>query len=552
MKKIILFILLIGWVDLIMAQNNETGNAIQCHGSIQSDLLFPQTDKAIGAGKYGHDILTNTYADAGIFSNHLDAGLRLEFLKWPLPGFEPAFKGWGIGNVFVRGHWRGIDITLGDFYDQFGSGLILRTYEERSLGIDNSLRGARITTDAIHGLKLTALGGVQRCFWSWNTRSQVYGADADIMMSDYISSMRERGNTWSIGTSYVLKYEEDESIIVPGTDYRLRIPKRVNAIDLRSRISFSTGFNLLAEWAWKSQDPSMDNDYTYHYGNALLVSASYSKNGFSGLIQAKRSENMSFRSRRSQSGIGTFINNLPAFTYQQTYSLAALYPYATQAAPGEWGFQGSFGYNMKRGTVLGGRHGTKSKLNISYIRGLHHNNFIPVIGESKYGSEPTTKFFGMGECYYHDINLQIEKRVSRLFSFTVMYMNQLYNKTIIEGHGGVIKANIFVADAKYRFTPKINGRMELQYLTTRQDQKDWAYGLAELSLAPHIMFSISDMWNCGDTRTHYYMGSITANHRANRLQISYGRTRAGFNCSGGVCRYVPALKGLQLSYSYNF
>ncbi|WP_456002305.1 DUF6029 family protein, partial [Prevotella sp.] len=24
------------------------------------------------------------------------------------------------------------------------------------------------------------------------------------------------------------------------------------------------------------------------------------------------------------------------------------------------------------------------------------------------------------------------------------------------------------------------------------------------------------------------------------------------NCSGGVCRYIPATKGLTLSYNYNF
>ena len=34
--------------------------------------------------------------------------------------------------------------------------------------------------------------------------------------------------------------------------------------------------------------------------------------------------------------------------------------------------------------------------------------------------------------------------------------------------------------------------------------------------------------------------------------IGYGRTRAGFNCSGGVCRYVPATRGFQISYNYNF
>lgn len=536
---------------LTVVAQESSSRGVRVHGSVQSDILFPQDDAAIGAGNYDRRFLTNTYGDVSVNSKYIDAGLRVEFLKWPLPGFEPAFKGWGVPNIYIKGKWRGGEVTIGDFYEQFGSGFILRSYEERSLGVDNSLRGARVKVDAVKGLRLTALGAVQRCYWSWNTRSQVYGADAELSLHDYFKTLADHSTSWTFGASYVLKHEDDEDILVPGTDYRLNLPKYVNAMDFRTRLSHRN-LSFLAEWAWKSQDPSFDNGYTYSNGNAFLVSGSYSRSGLSALLQVKRSENMSFRSRRSINGIPAFINNLPAFTYQQTYSLAALYPYATQAAPGEWGFQGAFAYQFKRKTALGGRYGTRLKLNLSYIRGLHHNEVIPVVGNSTWGTEPSTKFFGLGECYYHDINLQLEKRLSYPLTLNFMYMNQLYNKTIVEGHGGRVKANIFVADVKYKFSPKVTGRMEIQYLTTRQDQKDWAYGLAEVSVSPWLMFSISDMWNCGDTKLHYYMGAVTGNYKANRLMLSYGRTRAGFNCSGGVCRYVPALKGFQISYSYNF
>ncbi len=536
---------------LTVVAQESSSRGVKVHGSVQSDILFPQDDAAIGAGNYDRRFLTNTYGDVSVNSKYIDAGLRVEFLKWPLPGFEPAFKGWGVPNIYIKGKWRGGEVTIRDFYEQFGSGFILRSYEERSLGVDNSLRGARVKIDAVKGLRLTALGAVQRCYWSWNTRSQVYGADAELSLHDYFKTLADHSTSWTFGASYVLKHEDDEDILVPGTDYRLNLPKYVNALDLRTRLSHRN-LSFLVEWAWKSQDPSFDNGYTYSNGNAFLVSGSYSRSGLSALVQVKRSENMSFRSRRSINGIPAFINNLPAFTYQQTYSLAALYPYATQAAPGEWGFQGAFAYQFKRKTALGGRYGTRLKLNLSYIRGLHHDEVIPVVGNSTWGTEPSTKFFGLGECYYHDINLQLEKRLSYPLTLNFMYMNQLYNKTIVEGHGGRVKANIFVADVKYKFSPKVTGRMEIQYLTTRQDQKDWAYGLAEVSVSPWLMFSISDMWNCGDTKLHYYMGAVTGNYKANRLMLSYGRTRAGFNCSGGVCRYVPALKGFQISYSYNF
>ena len=53
-------------------------------------------------------------------------------------------------------------------------------------------------------------------------------------------------------------------------------------------------------------------------------------------------------------------------------------------------------------------------------------------------------------------------------------------------------------------------------------------------------------------RVHYLMGSLTFTKKAHRIQVGYGMTRAGYNCSGRVCRFVPAQKGLQASYSFNF
>ena len=142
--------------------------------------------------------------------------------------------------------------------------------------------------------------------------------------------------------------------------------------------------------------------------------------------------------------------------------------------------------------------------------------------------------------------------MTRDIKLSLMYMNQRYNKTVIEGQGDMIHSNIFVADAMFQLARNTKLRTELQYLTTRQDQHDWAFGLAELSMAPHWMLTISDTWNCGETDIHYYQGLVTYNTGAHRIQLGYGRTRAGYNCSGGVCRYVPATEGFNLSYNYNF
>jgi hypothetical protein len=529
-----------------LASFAQSTNGVSLHGSIQTDILFPEEDEKIGTGTYSDKVLSNTYADLKLLSKYIDAGLRVEYMQQPLPGFESDFKGWGVPNIYVKGKFKGLELTAGDFYEQFGSGFILRTYEERTLGVDNSIRGARLK---VKGLRLTALGGVQRRYWDWSTDSRIYGADAEVNIDEYSAALRNHNVSWMVGASYVLKKEDDENILVPGSNYRLNLPNAVSAFDVRSHFS-KNNFGLLGEFAWKSQDPSYDNNYTYGNGNAVMLSGSYSKSGLSALVQAKRSENMSFRSQRSINGTSAMLNNMPAFSYQHTYALAALYPYATQAATGEWAFQGAFSYTFKRKTALGGKYGTKIHVNASYIKGLSNNEQSTLNGLTSAMGANTVghSFFGMGDEYYHDINVQVDKKVTKDFSFVFMYMNQ----RIFYNMDEYIASNIFVYDGKYRLSKKLTLRTELQYLATNDYEKDWCYGLAELSVAPYLMFSFSDMWNNGSSKTHYYMGAITGNYKANRLMLSYGRTRQGYNCTGGVCREVPATHGFQISYSYNF
>lgn len=538
----------------LTAQENVTLN-----GSIQSDILLPQEDEAIGT-KYDNnsDFLTNTYADLHLRSKWVDAGARLEFMEYPLPGFERDFEGWGVPHLYVKGKFgSGWEVTLGDFYDQFGSGFIFRAYEERSLGIDNSIRGLRLNMSAIDGLNLKVLGGLQRRYWDWDDEAIVGGTDAELNIDRFSPKMQDKGINWMVGASFVAKKEDDEMIMVNPVQ-RLNLPETVTAFDVRTRYQ-QGNYSLMAEYAMKSQDPSFDNGYIYKKGNALMLSASYSKRGMSALVQAKRSEDMSFRSRRSVNGTSAFLNHMPAFAYQHTYALAALYPYATQMANGEWAMQGEFGYTFKRKTPLGGKYGTNLKLNISYIRAIDRE---PVTDGKLMGTDGyTSSFFKFGdETYYQDINLQLEKKISQAFKINLMYMNQRYNQGVIEGHGGMINSDIFVGEGKYQFNKKLTLRGELQYLTTSHESGDWMYGLLELSVLPYMMFTVSDMYGkpainggleYGD-KEHYYMASVTFNYNAHRIMAGYGRTRAGYNCSGGVCRYVPASKGVNISYNYSF
>ncbi|MBQ3631316.1 MAG: hypothetical protein II949_08770 [Prevotella sp.] len=535
----------------------QTGDhKLTLSGSVQSDMLLPQEDDKIGAEKK-EDFQTNTYVNVRLQHDYFEAGARLEYLEHPLPGFENDFEGWGVPHFYAKGKLRWAELTAGTFYEQFGSGFILRTYEERALGIDNALLGGRLVVKPTQGLTLKALSGKQRRYWDWND-ALVSGADVEMNIDEWVPAMQQSGTRLMLGASWVNKHEEQEDIMADLT-HKLNLPEYVNSWDVRAQLN-KGNFSILAEYAQKTDDPSFANGYIYKKGSAAMLSTSYSKKGMSLLLQAKRSENMASKSRRTIIGTSSAINHLPAFTQDQTYALAALYPYATQLADGEWAYQAELGYTFKRKTVLGGKYGMNLKVNYSYVRAIDRqfrNGFtgnaiggqMALAGTDGY----TSSFFKWGDhTYYQDLDITLSRKFSKAFKLNLMYMNQRYNKTQVEGHGGMIHSDIFIADGKYQFSPKTTLRMEAQYLSTKQDDGDWVYGLAELSLVPHWMLTVSDMYNCGKTDVHYYQGLVTYNVGAHRLQAGYGRTRAGYNCSGGVCRWIPAQKGFTLSYNYNF
>lgn len=554
MKETLIFITVFGCSLTVSAQKEEK---VSVSGSIQSDMMIaPQQDKSIGTSGYDNEyFLTNTYANVNLQSSWVDAGARFELMQWPMPGFMDEhndFKGWGFPNVWVKGKLKKVDVTLGNFYEQFGSGFILRSYEERTLGIDNSLLGVHVATNPVKGLTLKALSGCMRNYWKLN-HSLVSGVDMELGLENYFPRLQEKGTILALGGSWVNKWEKDQDVIMKDPTHRLVFPTYVNAFDARLRYQ-QNGFALLGEYAWKGQDPNSLNNYIYQNGHAELLSASYSGKGLSLLVQAKRSENMGFRSKRAEhpSSKASYINHMPAFTVDQTYALPALYPYATQME-GEWAYQASAAYKVK------GRYAPKYKLNFSRVNGLNNSRMnvtdVDVKGTDGYKSV----FFKNGDKYYQDIDLIYEHKLNKRFEHHVMYMYQNYNKEIVQKEGGMINSHIFVYEPKWKINKKMTLRGEAQYLHTAHESGDWGFVLAELSMAPYLMFTISDqIGKCeptpgeyGDVK-HYYNFGVTGNIKSHRIQLSYGRTRAGYNCNGGVCRYIPASKGVRVSYNYNF
>jgi len=470
----------------------------------------------------------------------------------------------------VSGGYKYFNVTLGDIYDQFGSGMLLRAYEERTLGVDNALRGGRLTLTPYKGITFKALGGMQRQYFNFDTTNAfgfnykkggaVMGANVDFDLEEWIPKMMENDYHLRIGGAYVSKYCPDEDVLVPPEfKYRLNLPKFVGAGEVRANFSHG-GWRAMVEYAYKANDPMAENNYSYRPGQALFMSLSYSQKGMSILGQVKRSENMAFRSDRGAGRTAGNINNMPAFGYTHTYACASNLPYATQA-DGEWAYQLELAYKFPAKSAMGGKYGTTFKLHGTYVRGLDEKEVDPVNG-SLWGTDVyKTTFFGQGEEYYLDAHIEFNKKFTKNFKMIAMYMYQRYNQEVIRGHGEFLQAHTIITDFHIKCHKNVNMRIEGQYQYTTQSKEDYEaygqdygqniFGLVELSLFRDFMIEASDHYYFR-SKINYYNVTFAYTHGPHRVQLAYVRSKEGYNCSGGVCRQIPAQRGLTVGYSVQF
>ncbi len=530
----------------------ESGKWGEIHGNVQFDAQYYNPDSAIGAPPVPEKLLMNGFTNLIYTKGKFQVGIRYENYLNALQGFDTRYQGQGITYRYATFDADFLTITVGNFYEQFGSGMIFRSYEERGLGFDNAMDGARVKAHVLGGVYATALIGRQRSFFDYG-EGIVRGFDGEINLNETFSAISEHDFKVTIGGSYVSKYQKDE-------DPDFELPENVGAWAARANLLYK-GFNLYGEYVSKINDPQATNAFlhegllrkNYNPGSGVLATLAYSRKGLGVVVGAKRIDNMDFRSDRTASGFNLNVNYLPALTKQHTYQLAAsLYPYATQPN-GEWAFQGEVSYKIPRKSKVGGKYGMGIVVNFSEVHGL-----VNTVNEA--GSGYTNNFLELGELYFRDINLEITKKFSKKTKATVKYLNLTYNKDVVQGlvGYGTIKANIAIADVTYRVAKKHSLRLEVQGLWTkdRADEGDWIMALLEYQWSPHMFVAVTDQWNYGNKKTekrlHYPSITVGYIHNATRITLGYGRQRAGIFCVGGICRNVPAANGVSLSITTSF
>ena len=551
------------------------------NGSFQTDAQYYMTDNGIDiteASINGKKLGVNGFGKVGYTYGDFSAGLRFEAFLPEMNGFRKELNGVGLANFFATYDNGFVGVTVGDVYDQFGSGLVFRTYEEWSLGMDNALRGMRVVLRPFQGVTLKGVYGRQRLYWApYNERDFgnddyrgiVRGADADWDLNQSIGAMNDAELRISLGGSFVSKKQTDQSSFYV-------IPENVAAAAGRVNMSYGR-FAFSTEYAYKINDPSAINNFIYKGGRSLLSSLSYSQKGLGVVLQVKRTDNMSFKSMYTAKQNDLDINFLPPINYQHTHTLASMYTYSTQPN-GEMAAQLQVNYTIPKGTALGGKYGTKLTFNMSQVNDIVRDS-VP-FGNEMALNQPgslgySSKFFAVSDHrFFRDINFEIDKKIDKDWHITAQYINLYYDMETIEGHtdAPVVKANVGFVDVTYKLNNRQSLRFELQGLWENEVRKgyevdenekkdyqkrgDWAAALLEYTITPHWSFSVADKWNYGNPvqefRDHYFTGTVSYIHDATRVMLSAGRQSEGVVCVGGVCRTVPASSGVTLTVSTSF
>ena len=526
-------------------------------GNSQLNYQTFQEDNTINAEK--RESYTSGYTNLLYNYNQLSIGTRLELYNNTIPGLTD-YEGYGIANKFIQYKNRNIDVTIGNFYEEFGSGLILRTYFDPNLGIDNSINGVRLkAVSPKSGIYFTTLIGHQKSYWEYS-ESLIRAINLDIGLNDFL--LKNWESIINIGGSFVTKKEVDNDPIYI-------LPVNIGAFNGRISITKkNTSINL--DYAYKINDPNAENNYIYKNGNALILTTNYSKKGLGVSFGAKRIENMGFRSERNAILQDLNINYITPFTKQQAYSLATIYPYSSQAN-GEMGMQFDFYYTIPKKSKIGGKYGTQISVNFSNMFNINKTlasdaEVLNQSGTVGYDSN----FWQLGEDkLFQEFNIEINKKINRNLKLIGTYIDLINNDKILKSQSipenkqhEIIKAKIIILESiikagSIKF-PLLNKpartsiRTEIQHLYTEQHFGNWAMALIEYKVSK-LFFSAQDLYNYGHSeKPHYYSTSIGYNKGAYRLAITYGKQRQGLFCVGGVCREVPASNGFLISLTSSF
>ena len=507
------------------------------------------------------DFGSNDYLKVDYNIGRFSAGVQVD-------GYLPAMYGYDFYdysqrdsklNMFLTKYvqWEDANwgVRLGDIYDQFGNGLIFRAYEDRALAFNNSLAGARAHYSYNNMVNVKVIAGMPRLY-DMRSKTAIWGADLSLSFSEMLG--------WYDGlvvleASYVGRHQDvAPEYLAKGVEGNV-----LNMASGRFNVE-AKGFSFRFETVAKLNNDIYNPMYDAAKGNATTIDLGYTKGRFSASASFRRQENMTTFIEYRPMGIGggNTMTYLPLLTRQHTYSLANLNPYRGSSVHtgGEVGGQIDLYYSLRNPKARGKYW--NFHINYSMFNTVDHKNSMTGLDME-------------GRNVWIDFNFDVERQWNKQLKTTFLYSFQRWDEEINHydaAHSHYCRSHIFVGDVTYKINKKHSMRFELQYLASEDYEGDWVAATIEYNLAPKFSFYVSDMWNCEKMQDgaygnyfmnvntyeyqhellHYYQVGASFTHNSLRAQLSYGRNRAGYVCSGGVCRFQPAYTGVNLALTLSF
>lgn len=508
-----------------------------CFAQVSGDLMlnanFFQRDSSIGA------------ANNSLYDNYLSGGENWLSLNYSTLGFDfrirydaftnsnlhnptQAYSDHGIGFWSVKKDIENLSITGGYIYDQFGSGLVFRSYEDRGLGIDNAIKGIHLKYQFNENWMIKAFAGQQKNKFS-SFRPIIKGINTEryFNISDNLKI--------NPGASFVNRTIDQTSMNI--------LVSNINSLPLSERFypkynvyvysfyntAYLKNFSWYIEVAQKTQEAVKDyySKLLLKPGHVYYTNLAYSKKGFGATIQYKETEYFPFRTSPNEVLLDGIINYLPPLTKLNTYRLPARYPASAQ----EWGEKG-----IQADIVLTPKKGHTFSANYSYITDLEDT------------------------LLYNEINAEYEIKINKNLHAALGTQIIKYNQARYQFKPGypMVDALTPFMEILYKVKKNQSLRIEFQYMRTKQDYGSWAYGLLEYNIAPKWSIAIIDMYNIEPNpkvtkeKNHYYTMFISLTKGANRFTLSYVKQVEGVVCTGGVCRLEPAFSGIKFTVNSSF
>lgn len=520
-------------------------------GTIRGDLMvnssFFQNDSRLG--QYGTN--TTQYkrelssAEAWLYLNYnvngFDFNVRYDmFHNSALLNPQEAYTSQGVPFFNASKSVGKLDITIGSFYDQFGSGILFRAYEDRVIGLDFAMQGLKLKYNITPNAFIKAYTGKQK--FRFDSKTQVskginfqaskqkgdfflmYGAAAvnrTLDENEDIKAMAAEINSYDVEDRFIPKYN-----VYGGQIYTTITYKKISLMLDAAAKSKEALFNYQSKLINKPG----------YYATANL---SFTTKKFGVSVQGKYSEYFTMRTSpftQLNPIIEGTIGYLPPINRQNTYRLAARYSPAVQEL-GELGAQIDLNYNPTKNNNF--------NLNISYIE------------------QPSI----LNEKLFQEVFFTYQRKWSKKIKTTVGIQSLFYNQKVYQGkpeNTPNVNALTPFVEAQWKIKRKLSVRCELQYLKTDEDLGDFAFALLELNIAPNWSFSVSDMVNTDpreETRNvnvepgelvHYPTMFLAYTHHQTRFTAGYIKQVEGVICTGGVCRVEPAFSGFRFGLSTNF